>query len=74
MVVVEVLPLLELVVEQSGVVDEDAFELAVELFAVDPGRVGRAARCQPGLVLFRSASLRTGQTRFRVSGSPVTTA
>jgi len=35
MVVVEVLPLLELVVEQSGVVDDDAFELAVELLAVD---------------------------------------
>jgi hypothetical protein len=35
MVVVEVLPLVELVVEQGGVVDEDTFELAVELFAVD---------------------------------------
>ena len=35
MVVVEVLPFLELVVEQLGVVDDDAFELAVELLAVD---------------------------------------
>jgi hypothetical protein len=35
MVVIEVLPLLEAVVEQLGVVDDDAFELAVELFAVD---------------------------------------
>ena len=35
MVVVEVLPFLEFVVEQLGVVDEDALELAVELFAVD---------------------------------------
>src|SRR5215469_16560808 len=36
MVVVEGLPLGELVVEQSGVVDDDALELAVELLAVDP--------------------------------------
>ena len=36
MVVVEVLPLLEALVEQVGVVDDDALELAVELFAVDP--------------------------------------
>ena len=36
MVVVEVLPLLEAFVEQVGVVDDDALELAVELFAVDP--------------------------------------
>jgi hypothetical protein len=35
MVVAEVLPLLELVVEQLRVVDDDSFELAVELFAVD---------------------------------------
>jgi hypothetical protein len=35
-VVVEVLPLLELVVEQLGVVDDDALELAVELLSVDP--------------------------------------
>jgi hypothetical protein len=35
MVVVEVLPFLELVVEQLGVVDEDALELAVELLGVD---------------------------------------
>jgi hypothetical protein len=38
------------------------------------GRVGRAARCQFGLVLFRPASLRTGLARFRASGSPVITA
>jgi hypothetical protein len=38
MVVVEVLPFLESVVEQLGVVDEDAFELTVELLAVDPVR------------------------------------
>jgi hypothetical protein len=36
--VVEVLPLLELVVEQLGVVDYDAGELAVELLVVDPMR------------------------------------
>jgi hypothetical protein len=36
MVVVEVLPLLQLVVEQLGVVDDDAFEHAVKLLAVDP--------------------------------------
>jgi hypothetical protein len=36
MVVVEVLPLLELVVEQLGVVDDDSLEPAVELLAVDP--------------------------------------
>ena len=36
MVVVEVLPFLELVVEQLGVVDDDALELPVELLAVDP--------------------------------------
>src|SRR5215472_10580009 len=36
MVVVEVLPLLEAVVEDLGVVDDDSFELAVELFTVDP--------------------------------------
>jgi hypothetical protein len=36
MVVVAVLPLLKLVVEQLGVVDEHAFELAVELLGVDP--------------------------------------
>jgi hypothetical protein len=36
MVVAEVLPLLEAVVEQLGVVDQDAFELAVELLGVDP--------------------------------------
>jgi hypothetical protein len=35
MVVAGVLPLLELVVEELGVVDEDALELAVELFCVD---------------------------------------
>ena len=35
-VVVEVLPFLEALVEQLGVVDDDAFELAVEPFAVDP--------------------------------------
>ena len=35
-VVVEVLPFLELVVEQLGVVDDDALELPVELLAVDP--------------------------------------
>jgi hypothetical protein len=35
MVVVEVLPFLDLVVEQLCVVDEDAFELAVELLGVD---------------------------------------
>ena len=35
MVVVEVLPFLEALVEQLGVVDDDAFELPVELFAVD---------------------------------------
>jgi len=35
MVVVEVLPFGEFVVEDLGVVDEDAFELAVELLAVD---------------------------------------
>jgi hypothetical protein len=35
MVVVEVLPFLEFVVVQLGVVDDDAFELAVELLAVD---------------------------------------
>lgn len=34
-VVVEVLPLGELVVEELGVVDEDAGELGVELFVVD---------------------------------------
>ena len=28
--------------------------------------VGRAARCQPGLVLFRAASLRTGRDGFPV--------
>ena len=33
--VVEVLPLFKLVVEELGVVDEDAVEEAVELFAVD---------------------------------------
>jgi len=48
MVVVEVLPFLEFVVEQLGVVGEDALELAVELLSVDAGRVGRAARCQLG--------------------------
>jgi len=36
MVVVEVLPFLEALVEQLGVVDDDAFELPVELFTVDP--------------------------------------
>ena len=36
MVVVEGFPLGELVVEQLGVVDDHALELAVELFAVDP--------------------------------------
>jgi len=36
MVVVEGFPFGELVVEQLGVVDDDAFELAVELFSVDP--------------------------------------
>ena len=36
MVVVEVLPFLELVVEQLGVIDDDALELPVELLAVDP--------------------------------------
>ena len=35
MVVVEVLPFGEFVVADLGVVDEDAFELAVELLAVD---------------------------------------
>ena len=35
MVVVEVLPFLEFVVEQLGVV-EDALDLAVELLSVDP--------------------------------------
>jgi hypothetical protein len=35
MVVVEVLPFGEFVVEQLGVVDEDAVELAVELLGVD---------------------------------------
>jgi hypothetical protein len=35
MVVVEILPFLEALVEQLGVVDDDALELAVELFAVD---------------------------------------
>jgi hypothetical protein len=35
MVVVEVLPFLQPVVEQLGVVDEDALELTVELLAVD---------------------------------------
>ena len=35
MVVVEVLRFLEAVVEQLGVVDEHAFDLAVELFGVD---------------------------------------
>ena len=35
MVVLEVLPFGEFVVEDLGVVDEDAFELAVELLAVD---------------------------------------
>jgi hypothetical protein len=35
MVVVEVLPFLELVVEQFGVLDEDAFELTVELLGID---------------------------------------
>ena len=43
MVVVEVLPFLEPVVEQLSVVDDDAFELAVELLGVDPvGALGRA--------------------------------
>jgi hypothetical protein len=36
MVVAGVLPLPELVVEQLGVVDEHALELAVELLGVDP--------------------------------------
>jgi hypothetical protein len=36
MVVVEVLPLGELVVEQLGVVDHDAVQEAVELLGVDP--------------------------------------
>jgi hypothetical protein len=36
MVVAGVLPFGELVVEQLGVVDQDALELAVELLAVDP--------------------------------------
>ncbi len=36
--VVEVLPLLQLVVEQFGVVDDDAVEHPVELFFVDPVR------------------------------------
>jgi hypothetical protein len=36
MVVVEVLPLGELVVEQLGVVDDDAAQEAVELLGVDP--------------------------------------
>jgi hypothetical protein len=35
MVVVEVLPFLELVVEQVGVVDDDAVEEPVELLGVD---------------------------------------
>ena len=38
------------------------------------GRVGRAARCQPGLVLFRAASRRTGRDGFpviRLSGDYV---
>ncbi len=35
-VVVEVLPLLEPVVEQLGVVDHDALEHPVELLGVDP--------------------------------------
>ena len=34
--VVEVLPFLELVVEELGVVDDDAVEHPVELFGVDP--------------------------------------
>ena len=36
MVVAEVLPFLEALVEQFCVVDDDALELAVELFAIDP--------------------------------------
>ena len=34
--VVEVLPLLELLVEEAGVVDDDALEESVELLLVDP--------------------------------------
>ncbi len=49
-------------------------DLDQELVAHRLGRVGRAARCQPELVLFRSASPEPDVTRFRSSGSPVTTA
>jgi len=41
---------------------------------IQNGRVGRAARCQPGLVLFRAASRRTGRDGFpviRLSGDYV---
>jgi hypothetical protein len=60
MVVVVVLPLLELVVEDAGVIDNDALEHAVELFVVAaPG--GRTAvqvmgACQISVVIGDSLS------------------
>ena len=42
--VVEVLPFLEFVVEELGVVDHDAFEHSVELFLVDAGVIARLSR------------------------------
>lgn len=43
---------------------------------LEGGEVGSAERrgASAGLVLFRSASLRTGRARLRASGSPVITA
>jgi hypothetical protein len=34
--IIEVLPFLELLIEESGVVNHDAFELAIELLIIDP--------------------------------------
>ena len=49
--VVEVLPLLELLVEEAGVVDDDALEEPVELFVVDPvGSLDLAVQTRCGRV------------------------
>jgi hypothetical protein len=65
--------------QRSSVVDPGGGEVLAagvgdldeELLTHGAGRVGRAARCQRVLVLFRAASHRTGRARFRASGSPV---
>jgi hypothetical protein len=51
MVVVEVLPFLELVVEHLGVVDHDPLEEAVELLGVDAMRAFDAPMLSSGWLL-----------------------